>query len=96
MAKPANDVRLDGTESGWSVYVTENGKTDHRHFGDEAFARSVATGQQLRLGLKTISEGRPTTPFDPDTRQADLDKWLLEEAKRRRAQQVRKPLRGKR
>jgi len=95
MKKSQNDVRLAELDGAWAVYVTENGKTEEKKFDGEAFARNFATGQLLRLGLKAINAGAAKTAGGPNTRQAELDKWLLEDAKRRRSMVKTKPVRGR-
>ncbi len=68
MKKPQNDVRLAELDGAWAVYVTENGKTEEKKFDGEAFARTFASGQLSRLGLKAINVGAGNAVGGPGTR----------------------------
>ncbi|MEQ1945147.1 hypothetical protein ABMA32_22270 [Mesorhizobium sp. VNQ89] len=96
--KPPNDVKIAKIDDQWAVFVVENGKLAERRFHTEPFAKSFAEGQRLRLKLKSVAQEIPAALIEHNPeidRRAEIDKFLLEDAIRRRSKLVRKPVRGR-
>jgi hypothetical protein len=48
-----DDVRLEKVDGAWTVFLVEDGKITQQTFETKKFARNFASGQRIRLGLKT-------------------------------------------